>query len=1114
MDKSFYIISLLIFLSCHQVDQTVTDSIFRTLSPKESGVYFNNTLTVTNQMNFFEYGYYYLGGGVAVGDFNKDKKQDIYFTGNMVSNKLYLNKGNLQFQDITEKAGVAADDRWITGCAVVDINADGWDDLYVSVAGKWKSRKNILYINKGLDKNGIPVFEDMAEKYGLADAGFSIQAAFLDYDNDGDLDVFVVNYPSTRFNYSIKDYKQLMDKVTWEQSDHLYQNNGNNTFTDVTEQAQLLGYGLSLGVIANDFNKDGFTDLYVSNDFQTPDYFYLNNGDGTFREVSQESLQHTAFYGMGIDAADYNNDGLLDFMQLEMAPADNFRSKANMDSMNPNRFWEMVDSGFHFQYMYNALQTSMGIRENGIPFYSETAKLSGLDKTDWSWACLFADFDNSGFKDMFITNGIRKDINNKDYFEWLRRLERGNVNSKVKYEGLSLPELIEKIPAKKLDNPIFKNVEGKMFSKANEEWGIHYEGFSNGAAYADLDNDGDLELIINNVDSTAAIFKNLTVENKINNYLSIELIGPAANPKGLGTKISLNYNGISQYHEHTTVRGFQSSVDQKLHFGIGKSTLIDKLNITWPDGDQQELTNIKANQIIEVNHLQSEKTVSNVNKKRPIFEKAIPETAPNFTHRENDFDDYLREVLLPHKMSAFGPALAIGDVNKDGLEDLFVGGAKNQASCLILSNIDGSNYKECISLSGESHEDVDALFFDADGDQDLDLYVVSGGNEAEEGDSYYKDRMYENDGKGHFTLLTNCLPFNTASGSIVINADYDGDGDQDLFVGSRQIPGQYPRPATSFLLENVSTTSTIKFKAFDSNNAPDLSALGMVTSAIWDDFDKDADLDLIVVGEWMSVTFIENEDNIFKIKEIQDFSTQTTGWWNTIEKGDFDKDGDNDYILGNLGLNYKYKASKEESFDIYAGDLDENGKQDIVLGYYQEGIQFPVRGKQCSSEQIPTIKKQYASYNKFASADLSQIYSPKILGNSLHYQATEFAHLYIENLGDGSFSFKALPLSTQIASINAIEVFDFNEDGNLDIVMGGNLMNAEVETPRSDACFGWLLLGDGKGDFRHQDFETSGLYVPYETRKIKVINPNTNPMLVFANNNRPLSVFQFKGYTQ
>ena len=1094
----------LFFTSCERLTEgTNSQALFQSLNPEQTGIDFNNQLTVTDSMNFFTYGYYYMGGGVAIGDFNQDGLQDVYFTGNMVPNKLYVNQGNLKFQDVSKEAGVQADDRWITGCAVVDINADGKEDIYVSVAGKWKSRKNILYINQGNDENGIPQFEDLAESYGLADAGYSIQTAFLDYDQDGDLDVFVANYEPTSFNYTSHDYKKLIDQVRWDQSDHLYRNNGDNSFTDVTEEAGLLHFGLSIGVICSDFNKDGFTDLYVSNDFHSPDFFYLNKGDGTFEEVSHQSLQHTAFYGMGIDAADYNHDGQLDFIQLDMAAPDNFRSKANMSSMDVTRFWNMVDYGFHHQYMYNALQTAQGVQEDGTPFYAETAKLSGLDKTDWSWACLFADYDNDGFKDLYITNGTRRDINNKDYFNWLERVD---ISLKVKYKKLSVQELTERMPYQKIDNPIFKNMRGQKFVRSNGNWGLSYEGFSNGAAYADLDNDGDLELIVNNIDSTAGIFKNLAVENEKQNYLQINLTGPAQNPHALGSKITLKSQDITQYHEHTRVRGFQSSVEQKIHFGLGNKQTIDELLITWPDGKSQQIENISANQVLELDYADAQ--ISNKNKisPTPTFEPIDSTLGISFTHVENDFNDFDREVLLPHKMSAFGPALATGDLNNDGIDDIYVGGAKDKGASLFLS--EGGKYLHQLFFVGYEHEDTDALFFDADQDGDLDLYVVSGGNEADAGNRYYQDRLYENDGKGGFTLLTDALPLSAHSGSVVIHADYDGDGDDDLFVGSRQIPGMYPSPPSSMLLENVSTAAGIRFRDVTDTQSPDLQALGMVTDAIWDDYDGDQDLDLIVVGEWMPISLIENNKNFFQLKANDQFA-ETTGWWNSIAKADFDQDGDMDYVAGNLGLNYKYKASKEASFDVYAGDFDDNGKQDIVLGYYQDGIQFPVRGKQCSSEQIPDLQKKFSKYDAFANAELQQIYTPTKLENGIHYQAKEFGHIYIENLGKGVFTHKRLPLNTQTSSINAIEIADFNQDGNPDMILGGNLFHAEVETPRADACYGWVLQGDGRGGFERLSFAQSGIYVPYQTQAVKLINSKTNPLLIFANNDAPLALFRY-----
>ncbi len=1095
---------VLLFTACQSPPTKKSSKIFQTLSPLESGIDFNNALVINDSMNFFSYGYFYMGGGVAIGDFNQDGLKDIYFTGNMVDNKLYLNKGDLQFQDITTTAKVAADNRWVTGCSVVDINNDGWDDISVSVAGKWTNRKNIIFVNQGLNEAGIPTFEDQATALGLADEGGSIQTTFLDYDNDGDLDVFVANYEITPFNAISKDYKKLIDNVSWSESDHLYRNNGDQTFTDVTEAANLLNYSLTVGVATSDFNNDGFTDIYLSNDFHSPDYFYLNNGDGTFREISKESLQHTAFYGMGIDVADYNNDGYLDFMQTDMAAADNFRSKSNMASMNIESFWNVVNYGFHYQYMFNSLQTAQGVKADGVPFYSETAKLSKLDKTDWSWACLFADYDNDGFKDLYITNGTRRDINNRDFFKWLERVD---VSLKIKYKELSIEDLTNKMPYKKMDNPIFKNEKGQKFAPANQDWGLHYEGFSNGAAYADLDNDGDLEIIINNIDSTAAIFKNLSVEQSRGNFLQVQLNGPPKNPTGFGTKIRLEYQGQQQYLEQNTIRGYESSVDQKLHFGLGKVTQVEKMVVTWPDGKEQVLTNIAANQLLTVNYQAAQQQAQAVAKPSPIFQATTEKL--NYLHQENEYDDFKREILLPHKMSAFGPALATGDVNQDGIEDVFLGAAKGKSPRLYLGATKGGTYQDSVLLDGKEHEDVDAIFFDADGDQDLDLYVVSGGNEAEINDTYYQDRLYQNDGAGNFTLLEDAIPNFTYSGSVVIAADYDQDGDQDLFVGSRQIPGKYPNPATSVLLENKSTPNKISFVFAAAERQAALKNIGMVTDAIWDDFDQDQDLDLVLVGEWMPITFMENDQLIFNKKEIQDFETTTIGWWNTIEKADFDQDGDQDYVLGNLGLNYKYKADADASFDVYACDFDENGKQDIVLGYYQEGVQYPVRGKQCSSEQMPVLKKKFTNYNKFAQAELSQIYTPNKLAESIHYQASEFAHVYLEQLGAGQFKKSPLPLGTQISSVNAIEVFDVNRDGNLDLILGGNLFNAEIETPRADANYGWVLLGNGKGEFQQLSFEQTGIYVPYETRKIKVLPHATQAFLIFANNNAPLSVFSF-----
>lgn len=1082
---------------------------FEIVNSDLSKVDFQNTLTVNDSMNFFTYGYFYMGGGVATGDLNNDGLPDLYFTGNMSSNELYINKGDLKFENKTTESGVSGDDRWMTGCAFTDINADGWMDIYVSVAGKWKSRKNILYVNQGVNEDGVPTFIDMAEAYGLADDGNSIQSTFLDYDQDGDLDVFVANYEITPFNYISHDYKKLMDNVTHQNSDHLYRNNGDNTFTDVTESAGLLAFGLTIGIIASDFNQDGFTDLYLSNDFNVPDYFYLNNGDGTFTDHLKESTQHTAFYGMGVDAGDYNNDGILDLIQVDMAPADNFRSKANMGSMNVKEFWNNVNDGFHHQYMYNTLQQGMGVRQDGTPLFSDVAKISGMDKTDWSWSALFADYDNDGFKDVYITNGTRKDINNKDFFKWLERVD---INLKIKYKELSIYDLLDKMPSKKVDNYIFKNIEGKGFEKYNDHWNLKFEGFSNGASYADLDNDGDLEIIVNNIDSLATIFENHTNNFTDNNYVKISLKGSQENPLGIGTKIFLKTDSLNLYHEHTLVRGFQSSVDPTIHLGVGSLTTIDEIKIQWPNGRTEVLNNVTANQLLEVDFAKSVRSDALNQSSLTTFVNVSDSLLESpFSHQENDFNDFRREVLLPHKMSQFGPALATEDVNGDGLEDFYIGGAKGHKGQLYLQSTNGTFLaitQNAFELD-KIHEDVDAIFFDADQDGDKDLYVVSGGNESEVDSQHYQDRMYSNDGSGVFERVESAIPANFTSGGCVAAVDYDKDGDVDLFVGGRQVPGKYPLPANSYIYTNAGG-SKISFIDRTTDIAPDLKEIGMVTSALWNDYDGDKDMDLVIVGEWMGITILENDgENHWDIIEV-DGLEESTGWWNVIESADFDQDGDEDFIVGNLGLNYKYKADPEETFDVYVSDYDANGNLDIVLGYYQDGIQFPVRGKQCSSEQVPDLERKFTKYNKFAAASLGDIYTTGLLENSLHYKAQEFANVYIENLGDGKFMKHTLPTEIQTSSINSLEVLDYDNDGNLDFIAGGNFFVSEVETPRNDASYGWLLKGNGRGGFESVPLQSSGIDTPYDNRKVRLIDTAQGAVVLFANNDGPLTSFRLR----
>ncbi|MEP2023913.1 MAG: VCBS repeat-containing protein [Reichenbachiella sp.] len=1087
--------------SCTTTTKEKNEKIFESIDPEVSGVTFSNNITVNDSVNFFKYGYLYMGGGVSTGDINNDGLVDIYFTGNQVSNKLYLNKGNLQFEDITEQSGVGADDRWITGVSMHDVNADGWLDMYVSVSGIWTSTKNILYINQGLNEKGIPTFKDEAELRGVADEGKSIQTCFFDYDQDGDIDIYVANYEKMSFGSFIAEYKQKVDNPVLETSDHLWVNDGNGYFTDGTVDAGLLNFGLAVGVIATDFNNDNLTDLYVSNDFNTPDNFYFNNGDGTFTDLIKETTQHTAFYGMGVDAADINNDGLMDIVQVDMTPADNFRSKANMASMNIPDFWKNIAAGFHYQYMYNTLQVNQGIRPNGEPFFADVAKMSAIDKTDWSWAALFADFDNDGFNDLYVTNGTRRDINNKDFFNWLDRLD---IKMKVKYEELTFNDLTEKLPSKKVDNYMFKNTDGKSFEKSNAAWGIEYEGFSNGAAYADLDNDGDLEIIVNNIDSTASIFKNNSIENAHGNFLKIKLVGSDQNPLGLGAKVRVKVGDQIFLKEQTLVRGYQSSIDPILHFGLGNAMKVDAVEVIWPKGKTSQHMEVASNQQISIAIVDSQPSQKAEEQSNPAFEEMSIDGLNVYEHIENDFDDYEHQILLPHMMSRLGPALAKADVNGDGLEDLFIGGAAGQLAEFFYQRVDGSFERKPFQSSEAVYEDVSATFFDADSDGDQDLYVVSGGNDFENGSEFYQDRLYLNV-QGVMTR-SDVIPDFLISGSVAVAEDYDGDGDLDLFVGGRQSPRSYPLPVSSILLENKSEKGEVRFE-ISSQEA--FENLGMVTSAVWIDLNQDGIQELIVVGEWMPITVFEQSSGEFTNVTADYQLENTVGWWNTIQKADFDQDGDDDLVAGNLGLNYKYKAKPEKTFDVYANDYDENGNLDIVLGYYQDDQQFPVRGLSCSSAQIPEIKKKFKNkYNVFAEATLSDIYGDQNLGEGIHYKAQEFASVYIENIGESQLEMTRLPFAAQTSSLNSMAIMDYNQDGNLDIVAGGNNFTSEVETPRNDACYGWLLQGNGQGQFTTIDYARSGFYVPFDIRHVMNIQTNDGNITLFVSNSGPLKAFR------
>ena len=1084
--------ALLLFPSCQEERQD-SSALFQSLDANTTGVDFANTITETEAINYFTYPYLYMGGGVVVGDVNNDGLQDLYFTSNMGDNKLYLNKtqssGSLQFEDITESAGVAGDERWDTGVTMADVNADGWLDIYVSVSGKWASTKNLLFIN-----NGDLTFSEKAEQFGLADTGNSTQATFFDYDRDGDLDVYVANYPPLHFKSPNFVYSQNARNPKMETSDHLYRNDGQK-FTDVTVETGVLNFGLSLSATTGDFNNDGWQDIYVSNDFAAPDHFYLNNHDGTFSNKISKATAHTAYYGMGTDVADFNNDGLVDIFQVDMTPADNFRSKANMASMNPEGFKEMIDLGLTYQYMENALQLNQGITPEGLPRFGDVSRMTGTALTDWSWSPLFADFDNDGWKDIHVTNGTRRDINNKDYFN---AVKMGSKASDL--------EKSQNIPSQRIANYVFKNQGDLSFEKMGEAWGLGFEGFSNGSAYGDLDNDGDLDLVVNNIDDPASIFEN---QGTGHNWLRVELAGSKSNPLGIGARIEILAEGQFQMAENQPTRGFQSASEPLLHFGLKDTERIDELKVTWGDGKEQILESVSVNQLLKLDYQAAQMVAEKVATSTTVFSSTDINAA--FTHQENIADDFANGRLLPHATSQFGPGLAVGDVNKDGLSDFYIGGAKGQAGALFLQKSNGKFeiMESPIFEADKGHEDLDALFFDADGDGWEDLYLVSGGNEAAPGSDFYNDRFYWNS-EGKLIKSEGVLPTVNSSGSRVKVCDFDSDGDLDILVGGRLQPKSYGLPAKSFLLLNEQKGGKTIFQDVTKKRAPDLQNLGMVTDFVWIDFDQNGSQDLVVVGEWMPVSFFKNENGYFTEVTEQMGASDTRGWWFSIAADDLNQDGIDDLVLGNLGKNYKYQASKTAPFDLYVSDFDKNEEWDIVLGYHHDGEQFPVRGLQCSFEQLPDIKQKFKSYNKFASANLSDIYSEKALAQSeIHFSVNSFASQIWCSNGKGNYDKNDLPATCQLSSINAIVIEDVNKDGHKDLVLGGNLFTSEVETKRNDASIGQYLQGIGNGQFNPVPFTDSGLIIPNDVKDIAILSTSNDRLLIIVNNDDDLQILKF-----
>ncbi len=1086
------------------------ENIFSKLSEEQTGINFSNGLPEDMRYNGLQYEYYYNGSGLAVSDFNNDGLKDLFFISALEQHTLYLNEGGLTFKDVSHGTDIKDEKHFSTGVTIVDLDNDGWMDIYISNSGKFtnpESRRNKLYINTGLTPDGIPKFTEEAAAYGLDFADCSSQAVFFDYDKDGDLDMYLLNhYPSSY--PADKSLAQLLEIDGGVANDRLLRND-NGIFKDISKEAGIiqnrLEYGL--GVAVGDVNNDEWPDLYISNDYTGKDHLYMNNGNGSFTDRILEATDHISFFSMGNDMADINNDGWLDIMTVDMMGESSYDVKTSMSGMNPAAFQEAVDLGLHHQYMYNTLQLNSGfLDENKVPQFSEIAQLAGVATTDWSWAPLFFDMDNDGLKDLFVSNGIKRDFRNNDFVNYVNKKQDSIKQNEQFDPKVYIVDVLDKMPIRKRENYFFKNKGDLTFEKMNNTWGTGDMNSSNGAVYADLDNDGDLDIVLNNTDDPASILKNNSIEMGLGHQITFKLEGPKKNRNGIGTRVIVKKDSSLQMQEVYTSRGFLSAVDPELHFGLGAAMTFD-VEVIWPDQKREYLKNLKVDGTITLSHTNAK----NLENSPPEPVKATIFLENNlkglaYSHKENEFNDYERESLLPHKMSQEGPAVAIGDVNGDGLDDMYLGGALGQKGVMLLQQNDGSflETNQKLMEKESKYEDIAAIFVDVDQDNDLDLYVVSGGNENLEGSPLLKDRLYENDGSGNLEYNRNALPNLAISGSCVKPADYDNDGDIDLFIGGRQVPGKYPAPAKSYLLENKSVKGKISFTEAQEPLQDKLSKLGMVTDAVWIDLNSDGFLDLIATGEWMPISVFENQMG----KELEEKTSEygfdnSNGWWFSLTAGDLDNDGDLDLVAGNLGLNYKYHASLEAPFEVYAADFDNSGTNDIVLGYYDNDELVPLRGRQCSSAQMPFIKDKFPSYDAFGKATVKDIFNKEQLQESTHLKAYNFASMWFENKG-GSFEAHQLTNEAQVSSINATLIEDFDKDGNPDLLLAGNLYEAEVETPRADASYGILLKGDGKGSFSAVSPSESGIMVKGVTKALrKLLTASTENILFIKNNDAP-----------
>jgi len=1091
------ILIVILIIACSSDSDQKSSLLFTKINPDSSGIHFSNTIKGKADLNVMEYPLLYNGGGVAIGDINNDGLSDIFVTGNMVSSRLYLNKGNLKFEDISEFAGIMTE-RWITGVSMIDINNDDNLDIYLSVASAEDAppieRANLLFINRGDN-----TFTESAKKYNIADTSFTTHSVFLDYNKDGLLDLFLLNHSPGSFSRSMGQKTGGLGNTS-KSYDKLYRNNGDGSFSDVSVDAGILQKtGFGLGVAVNDINRDGWPDIYVSNDITPDDVLYINNRDGTFTDKAKKYLKHTSYAGMGIDISDFNNDGWPDILQVDMMPPDLNNRKKMSYGVNYEHFRNKIKQGYHYSYTKNTLQLNNGIDSVGNLVYSEIGRLSGIAYTGWSWSGLFGDYDNSGYRDIMITNGYPKAVNDFDFI----------VNSTQITKQEQKLELLDELKKLKLKNYFFKNKGDLTYSDVSEKWGFQQSTYSYGAAHADLDNDGDLDLVINNVNALVSLYQNNSNELLSNHYLTINLIGHETNRQGIGAKVVLSTGKVKQYAYLSPYRGYQSSMEPRLHFGLGNTARIDSLEIFWPDNRYQLETNVETNQQVSFNYSNSSNAIDNSYKikKKQRFVDISNESGLDYEHVENKFNDYQIQPLLDKKLSKMGPKIAVGDVNNDGMDDFFIGGAADFPGNLFIQKENGEfelKNKNQPWLNDVSSEVMGGIFFHANKDSLLDLYVTSGGYEFPQSAEVMQDRLYINLGSGKFYKEEAALPEMRTSTSAVAVCDFDEDGDMDLFVGGRLTPLKYPYGTRSYLLENEEGT----FRDVTPDFAPELANnSNLITDAEWVDYNKDGQPDLVVAGEWMSVNFYKN--NKGKLENVTDlvFEQPQTGWWFSLEKGDFNNDGYTDLVAGNLGLNHTFTTSEKKRFEVFADDFNQDMTTDIIYAFEEDGTHYPFFGRARLGQTLDLIRNEYNSFKSFANQTMSDIFTSEQIEKSVHYQADTFASMYFQNNGDGTFTTNELPNSAQLSPILDLVSHDLDKDGNLDLISAGNIFSVHPDVSRADAGNGLWMKGNGNGNFKAISPFKSGLLAPHDVKDIKLIKTSSGINLLVTNNSGKLQLF-------